>query len=170
MKNAIVLPALLAVALAACGGDTAPEAGAPAAPAAEATPAPAPEPSVPKGRKLKQPLPEGVVYQFPLHFRGQSVVELPSGQRQRRVTVEFLGGDVASTTASLKASMQQAGFRLASEKELEGGRQRLVFGKKGYGRVTANVSPRGTTALRNPAASGTVYTTWPETGGAVAGR
>lgn len=167
MKRVVVLPVLLSLALTACGGESAPGGETSAAPADKAAPA---VPALPKGRKLKQALPEGVVYQFPYHFRGQSVVDLPNGQRQRRVTVEFLGGDVAATVASLKASMLKAGFRVASEKVLEDGRQRLVFGKKGFGRVTANVAPRGANALRNPAASGTVYTTWPESASDVAGQ
>jgi hypothetical protein len=158
---ALLIPAILF--LTACGADKAPDpaASAPAAPSAEPAPAVAAAPAL-KGRKLAEPLPQGVVLGFPFHYRGQRMVERSDGTSQRRVSVEFLGGDVASTVAQLKLDMAKARFKLAREEAVDGGAQLLVFRKSGYGRVSLTVSPAGTTRLRNAAASGTVFMTWPE--------
>lgn len=150
--------------LAACGRESAPAPGAtPDAPAAVPAPAQAAErpAPAPKGRKLPEALPESVQLAFPYHFRSQRIVDTPSGRQERRLTVEFLDGDVDGTVASLGDSLRQAGFRLVREQAFDDGRRRLVFGKKGFGRVTAVVAPQAGRKLRNRAARGTVYMVWP---------
>ncbi|GAB2662468.1 hypothetical protein [Arenimonas aestuarii] len=158
MKKLLV--SLLAVAaLSACGEQEAPATQTPEPQAREAAPQ---QPAGPRGRKIPQALPEGVVLGFPHHFRGQQVAVTDSGRTERRMTVEFLSGDVDATAQALRESMISAGFRASGERRFDDGRVRLVFGKKGFGRVTAMVAPIGGRKLRNPDARGTVYMIWPE--------
>lgn len=160
----ILLPALLALTLAGCGDEPASTAPAQTDPAAESAPAATAATTAgtsAKGRKLRVPLPENVVLRFPYHFRSDKV-DAAGDTPQRRVTVEFLGGDVAAASANLTNSMRRADFKLIREAALEGGRQRLIYSKKGFGRVHVTVAPSNG-KLRNPEAAGTILMLWPVT-------
>jgi len=151
----LFVPALLTLAIAACGGEPASDTAT--APAAKAKSAQA----ATDHRPLPEALPESVQLAFPYHFRSQRLVDADDGRQRLRLTVEFLDGDVDSTAASLGSSMADAGFEIVDQQALDEGRHRVVYRKKGFGRVNTVIAPKGAQEMRNPAARGTVSMVWP---------
>jgi hypothetical protein len=158
--NRLIAVSLLSLGLAACGPSSDPGAAAPASPTAStdtAAPAVAETPAAqpaPKGRKLRQALPNDVVLPFAYHARTDRVVQTPRGDYQRRVNVELLEGDAASTTDALIAAMRKGGYRPGKPTTRADGSIRVAFSHKQTGRVVAVVSNQLPAKPVNAAARG----------------
>jgi hypothetical protein len=163
MKKLLIL-APLALALAACG-QTEPT-PAPVAPVAATSDTAAPVAAAPaakrKGGKAvpADALPEGIELSFPYHFRNERTLANKNGSSRQRVTVEYLDDDAATMVPALVESMQAAGFRKMKSMPRNGGGERLVFKKKGYGLVMADVIPDTGQKLAHKRAKGMLWLSW----------
>jgi hypothetical protein len=168
MKKYVLPVAVLALVLAACGEKPAPATGDATAdkPKAEApaTAAAKPKPPV-AGKPLAQPMPQGVVLNFPYHFRSDRIEQAKNGKNQRLILVESMAGTINQTSKALRESLKAAGFRpVTAAKDVPtdaDGSQRFVFVKKGWdGSVTAVLAPKGERTLRNKASTATITFIW----------
>lgn len=161
----VVFMLLAAMMLAACDPKSATPATEPAAASRDRAAAePAPAPRVAQGSPIPQPLAEGVRFSFPHHFRSQTVDSSIPGRTKLRITVEFLGDDVATVADTLIKDMKAAGFRVAKDETTPDARRMLLFRKDGFGPVQVQVAPKAGRPLKHRAASGTVYSVWPHAG------
>lgn len=105
--------------------------------------------------------PEAMKLAIPYHLRGDRIYVHKNGQQRRRVTVEFLEGDVGTALAAFEQSMVTAGFKAGPRNDGADGKITMPFSKKGFG--TAHVSAMPTVGPKpsNPDAKGVISIDYP---------
>lgn len=146
MKSNVLVAALL-LAMVGCSQ---PEPPAPAADA-PATTAPAGPEDAPADAEAAL-LPAGITLDLPRELRADRTYTNENGVERRRVTFEFLEGDIASALASVDASMATAGFAAQPRQEQRNGNVLVPYVKGGYGDLLVYAGP--VTAPRHPDAKG----------------
>lgn len=148
----ILLPVACALAFAACNkSDETPAATAPP----DATAAAVPE-VVPPGAPLREPLPDGMEFDFAFNTVYDKVLAAKDGSPRRRVIVEFLQGTVESTSESVRNDLLVVGYRAGKPRDEEGG-TRLNYSRKSDGaKVSVLTRPIIDQRVRDPMAKGTV--------------
>ena len=87
------------------------------------------------------------------HLRTDRITTTKENQRRRRVTLEFLEGDVASVLASVESAMAKAGYKARTLKEREDGSVTRRFVRRGVG-IIVIISPKVGDRPGNPDAKG----------------
>ena len=95
------------------------------------------------------------------HLRTDRITATNENQRRRRVTLEFLEGDVASVQASVEGAMAKAGYRARTLQEREDGSvTRRFIKRKGVG-IIVIISPKVGDRPANPDAKGLLTYSYP---------
>jgi hypothetical protein len=89
------------------------------------------------------------------HLRSDRIAATRENQPRRRVTLEFLEGDVDSVLASVEGAMAKAGYKARPVKDHEDGSVVRRFVKRGAG-ITVTVSPKVGDKPANPDAKGVI--------------
>lgn len=114
-----------------------------------------------RGNNFYSPLPEGVVINFPFHFRIDRIAPNKNGQLNRRVVLEIVDGDLAGSFDSAKQSLLEAGYQPSGKlKGSAAKKQSQKFKKKGAPTITLSSNVRVGKKPSNPSAVGVVYFDW----------
>lgn len=104
----------------------------------------------------------GVILSFPHTVRSTKNVDLPGGQVQHRLNIEYLGLDEQHLSDAIKKAVSSNGYTLAGPTERDGTLDYLVMSgsdRKGIFAVTP-AGPSLHLHLNSPGARGVVYVEW----------
>lgn len=115
-----------------------------------------PQAIVPPGAPLREPLPDGMSFDFAFNTVYDKVLTAKDGSPRRRVIVEFLQGTAEVASESVRNELVAAGYRAGKPRDEEGG-IRLNYSRKSDGaKVSVLTRPIIDQRVRDPMAKGTV--------------
>lgn len=110
-----------------------------------------------------QILPANLALSIPYHLRADRIYVNKHDAVRRRVVLEFLEGDAATTLASVDRSMVAAGFTARPRREQPNGNIIVPYARKDYGSITVVASALPGDNPSNPMAKGTIAFDFPGT-------
>lgn len=108
-------------------------------------------------------LPANLVLSIPYHLRADRIYVNKHDAVRRRVVLEFLEGDAATSLASVNQSMVAAGFAARARREQPNGNIIVPYARKDYGSITVVASALPGDNPSNPMAKGTITFDFPGT-------